>query len=86
MNKWSTWVGDIADAVHRADNEEFVLECVGILGKQQSFGSGSGRIRVKSEQLDPKFGKNQTFLFLKIFIILLLSLNIEAEFIGGNFI
>ena len=25
--------GDLADAVHRAENEEFVLECIGILGK-----------------------------------------------------
>ena len=26
------FIGDIADAVHRAENDEFVLECVGILG------------------------------------------------------
>ena len=26
------FIGDIADAVHRAENDEFILECVGILG------------------------------------------------------
>ena len=26
------FIGDVADAVHRAENDEFVLECVGILG------------------------------------------------------
>ena len=31
-NLFIEFIGDIADAVHRADNEEFVLECVGILG------------------------------------------------------
>ena len=31
-NLFIEFIGDIADAVHRAENDEFVLECVGILG------------------------------------------------------
>ena len=31
-NLFIEFIGDIADAVQRADSEEFVVECVGILG------------------------------------------------------
>ena len=32
-NLFIEFIGDIADAVQRADSEEFVVECVGILGE-----------------------------------------------------
>ena len=33
-NLFIEFIGDIADAVQRADSEEFIVECVGILGKK----------------------------------------------------
>ena len=69
------FIGDIADAVHRAENEEFVLECVGILGNLTLPDLDYTRLLKEFEMVDwmktrllPHTGEDDLILEIVVFI------------------
>lgn len=69
------FIGDIADAVHRAENEEFVLECVGILGNLTLPDLDYTRLLKEFEmvewmktRLQPHTGEDDLILEIVVFI------------------
>ena len=69
------FIGDIADAVHRAENDEFVLECVGILGNLTLPDLDYTRLLKEFELVDwmkgrlvPHSGEDDLILEIVVFI------------------
>ena len=69
------FIGDIADAVHRAENDEFILECVGILGNLTLPDLDFTRLLTEFELVDwmkgrllPHSGEDDLILEIVVFI------------------
>ena len=74
-NLFIEFIGDIADAVHRAENDEFVLECVGILGNLTLPDLDFTRLLKEFEMVDwmrgrllPNSGEDDLILEIVVFI------------------
>ena len=74
-NLFIEFIGDLADAVHRAENEEFVLECIGILGNLTLPDLDFTRILKEFELIDwmkdrivPNSGEDDLILEIVVFI------------------